>query len=264
MSNFNKIIKDKVDQFEVPFNEAHWSDMEERLNAAKSNNSRLLFGSAAAIITLVISSYFLFSTNTPITPEPTQQFKSSNPTPKKEKLNTPILTKEEVFVKEKTPIIKEVEKEQNIISVKEKESKIVSNSKQRIIKSTCSIADSNLEPIHKTSKKEVETTTVQPVDEVSSSNEIIDLKEEEIPKALPTEELKSVENTKIVEETATKVASDAPVVATPKRKKVIQKAYEDENVTKKNVKRSGRRPFISFKKRLYKVPLSRRKSKKKK
>ena len=64
MDNFDKIIKQKVEQFEVPYNEAHWEEMDSKLNSIRSakikNN---VFGSAAVIAVVAISSYFIFSDN---------------------------------------------------------------------------------------------------------------------------------------------------------------------------------------------------------
>ena len=45
MDNFDEIIKQKAEQFEVPFNDAHWAEMDGRLNAiraAKIKNTILL------------------------------------------------------------------------------------------------------------------------------------------------------------------------------------------------------------------------------
>jgi gliding motility-associated-like protein len=93
MDNFNEIIKQKVEQFEVPYNEAHWAEMDDKLNSLRSakikNN---IFGSAAIIAVVTISSYFIFSEkNTTInkdsninTEESTSAFIVSNETPLKE------------------------------------------------------------------------------------------------------------------------------------------------------------------------------------
>jgi gliding motility-associated-like protein len=92
MSNFNEIIKQKVEQFEVPYNEAHWAEMDGKLNSIRltkiKNN---IFGSAAVVAVVAISSYFIFSEkNTTIkkdsninTEKSTSAFIVSNVTPVK-------------------------------------------------------------------------------------------------------------------------------------------------------------------------------------
>ncbi len=242
MSNFNKIIKEKVEHFEAPFNEAHWADMEKRLNTAKSNNSRLLFGSAAAIITIIAFSYFLFSTNTTTTLEPTKQIEQTTQvTPDPEINNTVSLEKEEldnVVAKDETPVV--------------------------IEKNTPAIAHvAQHKPKNVMEKQTVEAKEIQQIVETASPNAEIVVEKKAVEEVIPAEKttlVKAVE-TKIEEKTTP--IKEIPVVTTSKRKNVRLKAYEDENVTKKSVRRSRRRPFISFKKRLYKVPLSKRKSKKK-
>jgi gliding motility-associated-like protein len=66
MDNFDKIIKQKVEQFEVPYNEAHWAEMDGKLNSMRSAKiKKNIFGSAAVVAVVAISSYFIFSDNTP-------------------------------------------------------------------------------------------------------------------------------------------------------------------------------------------------------
>ena len=65
MDNFNTIIKQKAEQFEVPFNDAHWTEMEAKLIGISSSKKKTLFlGSAFAVITVALSSFFLFTPNT--------------------------------------------------------------------------------------------------------------------------------------------------------------------------------------------------------
>jgi len=62
MSNINDIIKQKIAQFEVPYNEAHWAEMEGRLNkcnATKIKNNSLI--AASTIIVIAISSILYFN-----------------------------------------------------------------------------------------------------------------------------------------------------------------------------------------------------------
>ncbi len=73
MSDFNKIIKEKVDQFEVPYNDAHWAEMEGKLNTIRSAKIKKNVFSAAAVITILSAiAYFIIpnentiSNNNPI------------------------------------------------------------------------------------------------------------------------------------------------------------------------------------------------------
>jgi len=60
MDNFDKIIKDKLDGFDVPFNEAHWAEMEAKLNAVKTAKLKQNISIAASVVAIVaISAYFL-------------------------------------------------------------------------------------------------------------------------------------------------------------------------------------------------------------
>lgn len=66
MDNFNKIIKEKVEQFDVPFNDAHWAEMEGKLNTIKTAKIKAtILGSAAVIALIAISGYFLYENNAP-------------------------------------------------------------------------------------------------------------------------------------------------------------------------------------------------------
>jgi len=60
MDNFDKIIKDKLDSFDVPFNEAHWAEMDAKLNAVKTAKLKQNISIAASVVAIVaISAYFL-------------------------------------------------------------------------------------------------------------------------------------------------------------------------------------------------------------
>ena len=60
MDNFNDIIKQKVEQFEVPYNEAHWAEMDGKLNSIRSAKiKKNIFGSAAVVAVVALSSYFI-------------------------------------------------------------------------------------------------------------------------------------------------------------------------------------------------------------
>lgn len=61
MDNFDKIIKQKVEQFEVPYNEAHWAEMDSKLNAIRTTKIKNnILGSVAALAVILVSSYFIF------------------------------------------------------------------------------------------------------------------------------------------------------------------------------------------------------------
>ena len=50
MDNFDKIIKEGVERFEVPYNDAHWAEMDGRLNKIRTTKIRnTVAGSFAAI-----------------------------------------------------------------------------------------------------------------------------------------------------------------------------------------------------------------------
>ena len=64
MSDFNKIIKEKVEQFKVPYNDAHWAEMEGKLNKMRSTKIKKNIFSAAAIITIISAvAYFITPNN---------------------------------------------------------------------------------------------------------------------------------------------------------------------------------------------------------
>jgi PKD repeat protein len=64
MNNFDDIIKQKVGQFEVQFNEAHWVGMDAKLSAIRAVKIRNRMLICAALISIIAtSSYFIFSDN---------------------------------------------------------------------------------------------------------------------------------------------------------------------------------------------------------
>lgn len=59
MDNFDKIIKEKLESFEVPFNEAHWADMEAKLNKNKvAKITKAIFGTAAIVAIVIVSAIY--------------------------------------------------------------------------------------------------------------------------------------------------------------------------------------------------------------
>ncbi len=64
MDNFDEIIKQKLEQFDVPYNEAHWTEMDQKLNSIRAAKiKKNIFGSAAIIAVVAISGYFILSDN---------------------------------------------------------------------------------------------------------------------------------------------------------------------------------------------------------
>ncbi|MBL4668122.1 MAG: PKD domain-containing protein [Flavobacteriales bacterium] len=62
MDNFDEIIKQKIDQFEVPYNDAHWAEMNGKLNAIRAAKIKTaILGIAVAISIIAISSYIIFT-----------------------------------------------------------------------------------------------------------------------------------------------------------------------------------------------------------
>lgn len=61
MSNLEDIIKQKVDQFDVPFNEAHWETMEAKLHSLKITKVKKNIFLAAGVIAIIsVISVFLY------------------------------------------------------------------------------------------------------------------------------------------------------------------------------------------------------------
>ena len=65
MDNFDKIIKDKLDSFDVPFNEAHWAEMDAKLNAVKTAKLKQNISIAASVVAIVAISAYLLSVYLP-------------------------------------------------------------------------------------------------------------------------------------------------------------------------------------------------------
>ncbi len=62
MNKFDDIIKQKVEQFEVPYNEAHWAEMEGKLNSIRSTKiTKNIFSAIGAITILSIASYLIYT-----------------------------------------------------------------------------------------------------------------------------------------------------------------------------------------------------------
>lgn len=60
MDDFDKIIKSKLESYDVPFNEAHWAEMDAKLNAVKTAKLKQNIYIAASVVAIVaISAYFL-------------------------------------------------------------------------------------------------------------------------------------------------------------------------------------------------------------
>lgn len=61
MDNFDKIIKNKLENFEVPFNEAHWAEMDAKLNKVKATKLTKAISVAAAVVAIITISAFLIT-----------------------------------------------------------------------------------------------------------------------------------------------------------------------------------------------------------
>lgn len=64
MDHFDKLIKQKVEQFDVPYNEAHWAEMDKKLNTIKVNKIKWnLFASITTILIIGVASYMYVTNN---------------------------------------------------------------------------------------------------------------------------------------------------------------------------------------------------------
>lgn len=64
MDKFEKLIKDKLEQHEVPFNEAHWNEMDAKLNSLKNVQYLKNIAIAASVVAVVaVSAYFISNNN---------------------------------------------------------------------------------------------------------------------------------------------------------------------------------------------------------
>lgn len=246
MKNFEEIIKKSAEQFEVPFNDAHWAEMDSKLNAIKSKKKNtILFGSATTVIVLLISAYFLTPSSSNINSEKQIQPKEvsngiMSPTEMKPQVSVSD-TKEEVDNNKIEIPVKLKPKNPTAAQVKKKEYKtkglitptIVAEKQEALINEKPVVSNKNL-------KKEVEPSLLKEKETSTSPSKI------------------AIATTSTIKEPQTHSAS--------KIKTIRHKAYEDENVSKKNIKRRRGNifRFLSFKKKRYKVPLSRKKTSKRK
>ncbi|MDG1477591.1 MAG: hypothetical protein P8Q14_10630 [Vicingaceae bacterium] len=252
MKNFDKIIKESAEQFEVPFNDAHWTEMEAKLNRINSKKKNtLLFGSAATVITLLVSAYFLFPSTSSISSESQDQ--------------TEVNTNNSTAVSNK-PIVSVDKTKEEILPTQKKNTTIITLEANNTKKSASTNKQENITQTNKVinpiifaeTPAIINSQTIEKKDASISQNK----KLSDEAKTSPVIAEKSTTTTSISE---TKALEHLP--ASAKRIKSIRhKAYEDEHVSKKNIKRKRGSifRFLSFKKRLYKVPLSRKKSTKKK
>lgn len=147
MNNFDKIIKQKVAQFEVPFNEAHWAEMDQKLSAMRAVKIRNTLLICATIISiLATSSYFIFSNNTaslkttPISTNTLSQFfsKSTETIPLKEiNPTTPTDVNTSILPDKKKPAEQNIEmlqEEKKKLSIAEKEKELNTTKTERLKK----------------------------------------------------------------------------------------------------------------------------------
>ena len=239
MDNFNTIIKQKAEQFEVPFNDAHWTEMEAKLIGISSSKKKTLFlGSAFAVITVALSSFFLFTPNT-----------AANISTIDQSVSTPTLDQ---------PTLSEKETTNNTMITEEKTSEVIP--KQVVVKKEKTIKE--ISSIVVAKKREALIPVLKTKDKPVIKENVLQLKTTE---AAPIEEL-IIENSpeKATSTISPKVSeSNAPTnISTDRIKNVRYKVYKDENLSKKSVKLRLKSffSFFSFKKKLYKVPLSKSKS----
>lgn len=240
MKNFDKIIKEKVGGFEVPFNEAHWAEMEAKLNRIHSKKKNtFLLGGAATVITLLISAYFLTPSLSNINEKNQTQVKELS-TPTKTKILSPKI-KEKTKNNKIEPIVKA-----------EPNKLVLQQEKEDVFKPTQLSTPNIIAEKPQTTNKE---------DLVSNNN----LKKE-IEQASPEKKTTTLPTVNTIPKSIVKTPKEIPAASTSKIKTIRHKAYEDENVSKKSLKRKRGNffRFLSFKKKLYKVPLARKKRKKKK
>lgn len=129
MTDFNNIIKEKVEQFEVPFNDAHWAEMEGKLNAAKRSLiiKRSLFAAAGIVTILSISAYAYFQKNTAVKPLQVEKEWSENKVletvieqkqivEEPQTSGDPKPTHQEVAQKKETPPVVEIDPEETFLN----------------------------------------------------------------------------------------------------------------------------------------------------
>lgn len=111
MSNFNELIKQKISEFNVPFNEDHWKEMERKLNAKKAAKTKQNIYFAAGLASLiVITSIFIF-----------------NKTPNQSKIIKPNLPTANAIVTTKNKQEAKKENHPKVVNVKKKQQQQTSN-----------------------------------------------------------------------------------------------------------------------------------------
>jgi len=236
MDNFNTIIKQKAEQFEVPFNDAHWAEMDAKLNGIYANKKKVLFlGSAVAVITVALSSFFLFTPNTASninTGDQSIAQETLTPT-----LDQPTLSEKETI--NNTMITEENLSEvipKQVIVIKEISPIVVAKKRKALIP----VLKAKDKPVTKENILQLKTTEIAPIERLIIEN----LSK----KATSTIAPKALEST----------AQDN--ISTDRIKNV------KDNVSKKRT-RLNLRNFFSFfnlKKKIYKVPFSKSKSSRRK
>lgn len=223
MDNLDKIIKQKAENFEIPFNEIHWTEMEGKLNAIRSKKIRsLLLGSASIITALSIPIYILF----PFAPATTIKSNIKNSV-EKTSASGRSSTQNSITVFPKNKPTKEPLEEQ----IKTRKEKVV------VIK------EKTITPSEKTIDK---TLSI-----LEKNSEI-----KKLPPTITKEKTVRIETKKVLNkiETATPSSNKNSISNTDQRKSVKHRIYKDENVSKKSVKRSRRSSFFNFK-RKYKLTI---------
>jgi len=248
MDNFNNIIKQKVEQFEVPFNDTHWVEMDARLNEIQSKKKKtLLIGSIAAIATFSLFLFLLTPSNT------VNDLNTSKQTPTHKSSEDTKTNGEHSTISKKGTINNDIVIEENL--TKTNPIKVINTAEKKAVLSLKIIAkeSKSATPVIIIEKNKASSQEINPLDKASTTSNNL--------------ELKTLTIAPIVKKAGNPINTEPSAPTIPqntrnnKIKSVSHKVYEDENVSKKSIKRKRRGilSFISFKKKLYKVPLARKK-----
>merc|ERR1711991_1235961 len=90
MDKFDKFIKDQLEQHEVPFNEAHWNEMDAKLDAVNKQLWMKKIAVAASVVAVIaIAAYFIIPKHKAAEhPEPGQRLQRKRANPRSPKTTT--------------------------------------------------------------------------------------------------------------------------------------------------------------------------------
>lgn len=145
MDNFDEIIKQKIDQFEVLYNDAHWAEMNGKLNAIRAAKIKTaILGIAVAISIIAISSYIIF------TPSEKQAIEDNTLITEDITTKTPINNTSEAKISPKNNHEKNIQTKILIENFKEEQSITT----QKAINTIASNPENQIEPSNKILKDE--------------------------------------------------------------------------------------------------------------